>query len=69
MGRHLGGFLIFGWMMVVSSMETTELGLAGFVSAFSGYELSRSKSSFLALFFCFISKENSSWVGGVLMTE
>ncbi|KAL1210500.1 Heptahelical transmembrane protein 2 [Cardamine amara subsp. amara] len=33
---HLGGFAIFAWMMYVSSMETTELGLAGFVSAFSG---------------------------------
>ncbi|CAA7048703.1 unnamed protein product [Microthlaspi erraticum] len=33
---HLGGFLIFGWMMVVSSMETTEVGLAGFVSMLSG---------------------------------
>ncbi|KAF8110807.1 hypothetical protein N665_0078s0001 [Sinapis alba] len=33
---HLGGFLIFGWMMVVSSMETTEVGLAGLVSVFSG---------------------------------
>ncbi|KAH0871473.1 hypothetical protein HID58_078495 [Brassica napus] len=33
---HLGGFLIFGWMMVVSSMETTEVGLTGFVRLFSG---------------------------------
>ncbi|CAN6985494.1 unnamed protein product [Brassica rapa subsp. trilocularis] len=32
---HLGGFLIFGWMMVVSCMETTEVGLAGFVNVFS----------------------------------
>ncbi|WZZ76497.1 hypothetical protein YC2023_087867 [Brassica napus] len=36
MDRHLGGFLIFGWMMVVSSMETTEVGLVGFVRLFSG---------------------------------
>ncbi|XP_013648034.2 heptahelical transmembrane protein 2-like isoform X1 [Brassica napus] len=33
---HLGGFLIFGWMMVVSSMETTEVGLTSFVRLFSG---------------------------------
>ncbi|CAB79803.1 putative protein [Arabidopsis thaliana] len=33
---HLCGFAIFTWMMVVSSMETTELGLAGFVSLLSG---------------------------------
>ena len=36
MDRHLGGFLIFGWMMVVSSMETTEVGLTSFVRLFSG---------------------------------
>ncbi|XP_010548494.1 PREDICTED: heptahelical transmembrane protein 2-like [Tarenaya hassleriana] len=33
---HLGGFLIFVAMTVVSSMETTELGLAGIINGFSG---------------------------------
>ncbi|KFK29668.1 hypothetical protein AALP_AA7G163200 [Arabis alpina] len=33
---HLCGFVIFAWMMYVSFMETTEIGLAGFVSVFSG---------------------------------
>ncbi|KFK32681.1 hypothetical protein AALP_AA6G275100 [Arabis alpina] len=33
---HLIGFVIFVWMMVVSSLETTELGLAGIFNGMSG---------------------------------
>ncbi|ESQ46371.1 hypothetical protein EUTSA_v10000219mg [Eutrema salsugineum] len=33
---HLIGFLIFLWLMVVSSLETTELGLAGIFKCMTG---------------------------------
>ncbi|KAL0786604.1 hypothetical protein Bca101_002850 [Brassica carinata] len=33
---HLIGFVLFLWMMVVSSLETTELGLAGLFNGMSG---------------------------------
>nr|VDC90971.1 unnamed protein product [Brassica oleracea] len=33
---HLIGFVLFLWMMVVSSLETTELGLAGLFNRMSG---------------------------------
>ncbi|KAJ4913604.1 Heptahelical transmembrane protein 2 [Raphanus sativus] len=57
---HLGGFLIFGWMMVVSSMETTELGLAGFVSAFSGVTIRWPWSSMAKAVYFFSSDHHDS---------
>lgn len=33
---HLIGFVIFMWMMVVSSLETTELSIAGLFNGISG---------------------------------